>query len=155
MPGPGHWLTPLRAEEALKAGTASQAAVQKHVSRLVDLAAKLDALQAELPPISRTADYIRSHRDLMFETATSSIVLLKNERDLVPICSEHFSARKRCVCPPLPAVPQSDNQESLLLGSRRSLCFRFVEEVEAEVCSLITSCHLSQQLRKGPKASQT
>eukprot|EP01105_Mastigella_eilhardi_P028737 TRINITY_DN967_c0_g1_i9.p1 TRINITY_DN967_c0_g1~~TRINITY_DN967_c0_g1_i9.p1 ORF type:complete len:785 (-),score=137.10 TRINITY_DN967_c0_g1_i9:1323-3677(-) len=95
MPGPGHWLTPLRAEEALKAGTASQAAVQKHVSRLVDLAAKLDALQAELPPISRTADYIRSHRDLMFETATSSIVLLKNERDLVPICSEHFSARKR------------------------------------------------------------
>ncbi|MEM9777783.1 MAG: glycoside hydrolase family 3 protein, partial [Chloroflexota bacterium] len=85
MPGPARWANALHGEAA--AGRLDEAEVDDKVLRLLNTLEKAGKFEnPEMQP--ETADDRPEHREILRQAATESIVLLKNEGDLLPLSSD-------------------------------------------------------------------
>lgn len=83
MPGPAQWMGE-KLLAAVREGRVSEAVVDDKVRRLLRLMQRVGAFDnPDIPP--ERADNKPEHRTLLREAAAESIVLLKNERDVLPL----------------------------------------------------------------------
>lgn len=82
MPGPGQFLGP-KLLDAVKDGLVDEGVVDDMVRRLLRIAERTGALDAE--PASERAEDLPEHRDVARQAAGEAIVLLKNERSVLPL----------------------------------------------------------------------
>ncbi len=85
MPGPARWMGEV-ALAAVKAGEVSEAAIDDKVRRLLHTIGKAGAFEAPEEAAERAIDK-PEHRRLIRQTAGESLVLLKNQADILPLNS--------------------------------------------------------------------
>ena len=84
MPGPARWMAAEKVKAALEAGTLTQAALDDKVRRLLALMEKAGLFENPELQAERDQD-LPAQREILRRAASEAIVLLKNEKNLLPL----------------------------------------------------------------------
>jgi beta-glucosidase len=88
MPGPGKTLTVEKIKAALEAGTLTREEIEKRALRVLNLHARCTPARLGMGPYSPPELDTPRHRELCRRVAEEACVLLKNERNLLPLQKE-------------------------------------------------------------------
>lgn len=84
MPGPARWMADEIVRKALLSGDLTEAGLDDKVRRILRIIERAGAFEHPTLELDRGAD-LPEHRALIRETARETIVLLKNEKDILPL----------------------------------------------------------------------